>query len=226
MSDDFNLDYDDDIGDLSSTDSEDTATSEFDELEKELMAAEHALEQDSSDHKLHHIRSASEAAALEKVGRDAVPLDDIHANFPAYDIVSSDEIASVKTHIKEDGSPDIDGYKADFYKMLGYDKGDINRDAENIEHLREEKDVPLPQEILNAESREDILQYLHDKSVMRIPDNHVEDVINTLTEDAKKYPENFSFPQELSPEDYFQDRIKGIGIDSQDLISLINKKKI
>jgi hypothetical protein len=65
----------------------------------------------AANHSLYGRRYASEAAALTNIGGDAVNLDAAATkmggfkgdNYPTYDISSSQEVASVKTHWNADG---------------------------------------------------------------------------------------------------------------------------
>ena len=154
-----------------------------------------------------------EDLALEMLGGDTVNLNDmkipglIGGNYPTFDLSSSSELTSVKSHISKPGtiSPeDKKAYKADFAKMLGwgeraFDEGlsPIERDAKQISELPGR--IPIPTELSGA-SPDEIVKYMQDKTVMRIPDDHVEDVRQTLKVDIEKLPGNYFLPDNPTEE--------------------------
>jgi hypothetical protein len=155
-----------------------------------------------------------EVSASNIIGGDAVFLDEIAktakqegfkgypgGSFPTYDISSSSEITSVKSHLSGGDKiteQDIQAYLREFNEMLGHrvsnDKGiaPIQQDAKRIIYLRD-LGVPVPTEINNA-SQQEVVDYLRHKSIMRIPDDHVEAVKQRLYEIVQKDPEKYFLP--------------------------------
>jgi len=170
-----------------------------------------------------------EKSALDLIGGDAENLNNnpkledmgLHAgNYPNFDIFSSSEICSVKSHFTQDGSPNIQSYKNDFSKMLGSGKpyqdglSPLAQDAEQITECAA-KGIPIPNEIQGA-SQEQVVQFLKEKSVMRIPSDHVESVREALLTDAKEMPEKYFLPETPTEEQLqsLADRVQSTGLSS------------
>ena len=181
-------------------------------------------------------RICSESAALRFIGGDAISLDKFVTqhnvplkgwNYPIYDISSSQEIASVKTHWNGKGELDessIIRYQSDLSKQLGFNREflALSTDAKNIFLIRE-AGGPVPFQLSNA-GQEEAAVYLRDHSVLRIPDDHVDQVRLAVRASAKEMPDNFYLSNsEISRLDLLSKRIQGIGLTSSELLGIINK---
>lgn len=170
-----------------------------------------------------------EEAALKLIGGDAENLNNnpkledmgLHAgNYPNFDIFSSKEICSVKSHFTQDGSPNIQSYKNDFSKMLGwgkaYDSGlsPLEQDAKRITECAT-RGIPVPAEIQKA-GQDQVVQYLKEKSVMRIPTDHVGKVRSALVDDARNLPSNYFLPDNPTEEQLTRlgDRVQSTSLSS------------
>jgi hypothetical protein len=173
-------------------------------------------------------RYASEAAARAVIGGDAVDLDIATAghkghNFPTYDISSSSEIASVKTHWDN-----TDAYISDFHRQLGwgrsYDQGlsPVQLDARNIIQARDRGEIPVPRDLENANLAQ-VTDYLNRQSVLRIPDDHVKEVRDKLETLVTDLPHNYHLPDNPSQEQIKSvlDRIRPMGLTSTELREMI-----
>ena len=170
-----------------------------------------------------------EDAALTKLGSDAINLNDIgKGNFYTFDLSSSTELTSVKSHISKsyvDNSGQLtklglQTYTRDFRSMIGkrntgrIDKlSAIESDAKRMESLANEG-FPLPSEI-NSKNHAQTLNYLRNETVLRVPDDHVQMVRDALAKDLKTFPENYHFLANPSEEDLrsmVNHRVQGTGL--------------
>lgn len=155
-----------------------------------------------------------EVSALNTIGGDAVFLDGISKTakqegykgyrggfFPTYDISSSSEITSIKSHLSggnKIAEQDIQNYLREFDELLGYARSyergldPVQQDAERVAYWRDQG-VPVPAELQGA-SQEEIADYLKHKSIMRIPDDHVDVVKQRLHERVEKNPGHYFLP--------------------------------
>jgi hypothetical protein len=183
-----------------------------------------------------------EDAALMKIGGDAKNLNGDAAHkmrggqYPTFDISSSKEICSVKSHISQAGGPtqqDLAAYKTDFSHMLGWGRAYENgispkeQDAERIAILAKQG-TPIPGELKEADT-EQVASYLQNKSIMRVPENHVDEVRDFLAKDVRKNPENYFLPPELEPTDEqvqaIANRIQGTGLTSDETLNRLNTQQ-
>jgi hypothetical protein len=181
-----------------------------------------------------------EAAALKIIGGDAENLNNnpklegmgLHGgNYPNFDIFSSSEICSVKSHFTQDGDPNIQTYKNDFSKMLGWGKAykdglsPLEQDARRISESAA-RDVPIPSEIKGA-NQEKVVQYLQEKSTMRVPSNHVDEIREALVEDAKNLPSNYFLPENPTEEQLksLADRVQSTGLSSMETFEQMNSEQ-
>jgi hypothetical protein len=170
-----------------------------------------------------------EVFAKDTIGNGAVLLDEanipglVGGKFPTYDISSRTEIASVKTHINPNGdltNNEIREYRYDFGKMLGIRRNfsdgmdPVEQDAERIAAIRD-LGIPVPDEI-NEANQEEIADYLHLNSVLRIPDDHVESVRQELTSDIRAFPQKYCLPENPTEEQVQSvvGRVRGTGCSS------------
>lgn len=180
-----------------------------------------------------------EEAALKTIGGDAYNLNGEAASgmlgnqFPTYDICSSSELASVKSHISQPGqctASDIAAYKSDFSHMLGWDRAyerglsPLEQDAERVCSLTG-KGFPTPSEIKSA-GPEQTVNYLKKNSVMRIPDDHVQAVRQALEPDIRSLPENYFLPADPSDQQVqaVLKRVQGSGLSSTETARLMNEQ--
>lgn len=200
-------------------------------------AAEQALvdKGDTADKLLDARRHASEAAARATLGGDATNLDDAVKGlglkgdtFPTYDLTSSAGVASVKTHWGMDGSLNDSArgtYQREFRKMLGWGRevGALKQDGHNIITVRD-SGVPVPDSLRQA-APELAGQYLRDRSLFMIPDDHVASVKADLRAKLLDLPGNYFLPPNPSEEQVMSvlDRVRGIGLSSQELQDIIGR---
>ncbi len=206
--------------------------------EKARQAAEQALiaKGVTADRLLDARRHASEAAARATLGGDATILDGAAENlgmkgnnYPTYDISSSNQVASVKTHWADDGSLSDSArqaYQRDFSHMLGWgrDVGALEQDGQNIISARD-KGVPVPEGLAIATTAEQAAQYLRDNSILMVPDDHVAIVRADLRARILELPDNYFLPPNPTEEQIASllGRVRGIGMTSQELQAMIAK---
>lgn len=178
-----------------------------------------------------------ESAALKSIGGDAINLNGgVKANFPTFDISSSQEICSVKSHISQDGAltdQNINSYIHDFDHMLGWGRDityneldgkllPIEQDAKRIADLQG-KGMPIPEAISNASSNQ-IVEYLKHDTVMRIPTDHVSAVQDEIERKAREIPENYylSNPPTDNEITALRDRVKPTGLTAGETLNQLN----
>lgn len=173
-----------------------------------------------------------EIAAKNIIGGDAMNLNEIVTNFPTYDITSSTEIASVKSHMNsgtELSNKDINHYVDEFHEMIGWRKPDpnskceldpikIQQDAQRIVEVRD-AGLPIPSILRNA-GQEEIGEYLKYSSSFRIPDDHVESVQKALEAHFREFPENYYLGSNPTDEQIksMVNRVKGTGLNSAETL--------
>lgn len=182
-------------------------------------------------------RYASEAAARTTIGQDATDLD-IAArklsmkgnNYPTYDVSSHREVASVKTHWSGEGElkdTALGAYRSDFSHMQGWGRSEdaLEHDARNIIAVRD-SGVPVPEDLTRA-SEGEAARYLRDHSVLRIPDDHVQEVQTRLAADARSLPNNYFLSDHPSDTDIARvtDRVRGIGVTSDELREITERRR-
>ena len=151
-------------------------------------------------------------------------------NFPTYDVSSQQEVASVKTHWNGEGEladTAMAAYCRDFSHMQGWGRSEdaLEQDARNILAARD-SGVPVPRELERA-SESDTARYLRDQSVLRIPDDHVQEVQASLAADARTFPSNYFLSDHPSDADiaHITDRVRGIGVTSDELIEITERRR-
>lgn len=180
-----------------------------------------------------------ESATLNTIGGDAINLNGDAAKgyrggkYPTFDISSSTEICSVKSHISQDGvltNQNVNGYIHDFEHMLGWNRDiayneldgkllPIEQDAKRIADLQG-RGIPIPESLSNASS-DRIVEYLKHDTVMRIPEDHVSAVQDELERKAREIPENYylSNPPSNSEIATLRDRVKSTGLTAEETIN-------
>lgn len=213
----------------------DRAADDVETHKQARQAAEQALADKgvTSNRQLDARRHVSEAAARITLGGNAINLDEAAQklgmkgnNFPTYDIVSRDQVASVKTHWTDDGTLNDaarQAYQRDFNHMLGWGREvhALEQDGQNIVKARE-AGVPMP-DVLRTATPEQAAEHLRDHSVLLVPDDHVEAVRADLRARALELPENYflpSNPTEAQIEGLLQ-RVQGLGLSSGELRDII-----
>jgi hypothetical protein len=185
-------------------------------------------------------RKSSEAAALATAGAGARNLDqlcrdnpNLHLkgnNYPIYDLISPSEVASIKTYWAGDGAltPEaVNRYVRAFNRMLGSNRqpNALASDAGNLIAVCSNSTIEHPSD-LKLHSPTEVGKYLRDKSVLRIPDDHVDPVRDELARRMQQFPDNYYLPQSVS-EDSIREvvaaRVKGIGVDSTYLRELLGR---
>lgn len=197
-----------------------------------LLAAADAIEKSKVKDYIYYRRYASEAAAQAAIGGDAINLDTatkgyIGGNYPIYDISSSLEVASVKTHWNSSGDlsdTSVNSYVRDFDTLLGWNRevDALTNDGLNIIKAREQG-ISVPKDISSASGIEAGL-YLRDSGKLRIPDDHVKRVRDAIETRARKFPANYFLPESFGEQDIYHlvNRIDGIGITSKQLQLLLS----
>ena len=179
-----------------------------------------------------------EEAALKMIGGDAVNLNH-HTelmgmglrggNYPTFDLLSSTEICSVKSHLNHDGGPKVQDYTIDFSNMLGWGKSFENglsplaQDAQRITECAS-RGIPIPNELIGANS-DQVVSYLQEKTIMRIPSDHVEAVRSALVAEAQKFPGNYFLPDNPAESHLQQlaERVQSTGLSGVEALEQLNE---
>ena len=215
-------------------------TPNFNDLTKQsksdaYLAASDALKNNKVDKlRLKIIRLATEAAAQKTIGSDAIHLDSFVVNrnicqgdnYPLYDILSKNEIASVKTHFDKNGNLDnhaISRYTREFGEICGLrTEHKIKEDGKNIIKIRD-AGAPMPKGLENANENE-ASNYLQRYGVFRIPDDHVEkirtEIKNLYNTSESKF---FFFNKDEIDINKFIQRIQPIGLTSVEIFELVDR---
>lgn len=169
-----------------------------------------------------------EDAAAKKFGGDIVNLNDISGTdkFRTYDLISSEGIYSVKSHISESGEMKEwvkSAYMEDFDKLNGWTWSDsAQKDAQALNNLP--KSVPLPP-AFKGKSPEEQVNYLKNNSILCIPEDHVQVMRDHLRGKATEFPENYQLPENYTEEqmETLTQRIQGTGLTSSETKEMLNK---
>jgi len=181
-----------------------------------------------------------EEAALKLIGGDAENLNNNEKlesmglrgnNYPNFDVFSSSEVCSVKSHINQDGSANVQSYMNDFSNMLGWGKAHegglspLEQDAKRIKQSAS-MGVPVPTDLVGAGS-EKVVSYLQDNSIMRIPSDHVPEVRDALVEDAKQLPGKYFLPESPSEAQFenLSERVQSTGLSASETLEKMNSKE-
>ena len=181
-----------------------------------------------------------EESALKMIGGDAVNLNHHPeltgmgirgGNYPTFDIFSSTEICSVKSHINNDGGANIQNYKSDFSEMLGWGKAfdgglsPLEQDAQRITECAT-RGIPIPNELISADP-DQVVSFLQENTIMRIPTDHVEAVRSALVADAKQLPGNYFLPEDPSEAQLqsLADRIQSTGLSGAEIYDQLNSEE-
>jgi len=161
------------------------------------------------------------------LGGDVQNINDLaEDNFRTYDLISSEGVWSVKSHMGAEGElteSARQAYQTNFEYMLGW-----NRPADAVEMdvkaLRERlpNGTAMPK-ILQDGDLQDAARYLKNNSKLGIPEDHVEAVRQNLIDHARKYPETYGLSAQPGEEDLqgLSKRIQGTGLKAVDTPALV-----
>ena len=158
---------------------------------------------------------------------DAQNINDLAAeNFRTYDLISSEGIWSVKSHMSAEGEltdSALKTYHSNFKHMLGWNRSvdAVEMDVKALrDHLPEGTVVP---KALREGSLEEATDYLKNNSILGVPEDHVEAVRNNLIKHAREFPETYGLPASPSEEDFLKlsNRIQGTGLNASDTPALV-----
>ncbi len=161
---------------------------------------------------------------------DAQNINDLAAeNFRTYDLISSEGIWSVKSHMSAEGElteSAAKAYQANFDHLLGWNRSvdAVEMDVKALrDHLPEGTAVP---KALREGSLEEATDYLKNNSILGVPEDHVEAVRNNLIKHAREFPETYGLPASPSEEDFqkLSDRIQGTGLNASDTPALVKEQ--
>ena len=149
-------------------------------------------------------------------------------HFFVYDTVGGNTVGSVKVRgIRYYGTSTRNSksyfyaYMNDFYLAIGYKQDTkFEKAATCLLEAKEKQLIPISDEMQSVTDVETMKQYLYTHAVLYIPDNHVNELQEMLTQKIQECPEAFKQyglnddPTERDIQTYLQKRIKPIGIDS------------
>lgn len=144
------------------------------------------------------------------------------AHFKIYDIIGKIAVGSVKVRAIHDKSlsKHIKSlYIKDFYLAIGQDDEHRFRFESAAELLLEAKQkelIPIPVNMKQVETVEEMKSYLRQYGELYIPDNHVEEIRTEIQQRLLMFPENFGFKKLLTNEEIktFVYRVRPIGVTS------------
>lgn len=121
-------------------------------------------------------------------------------NFPCYDSTSTTAVRSVKTHSQGTESDIRARYTADFREAIGMrNPGKFDTAAQSLYAGRNV--LPVPQEIQQARSVQEVKHYLARNVQLQVPREHVEPVKEALRTSIYREPQLYNLsPSEATPE--------------------------
>jgi len=173
-----------------------------------------------------------EDAAIKKIGGDVTNLNDVTGNdkFRTYDLVSSEGVYSVKSHISESGELKSwvkNAYMRDFDKLIGWgtEVNSVELDAQALNQLPE--NVPLPADFRDK-SPEEQVEYLKNNSNLCIPEDYVQPMREHLREKAMENPKTYLLPEDYTEEQMttLTQRFQGTGLTSAETISELKEMEL
>lgn len=129
-----------------------------------------------------------EDAAVRKIGGDVGNINDLTVeNFRTYDLISSEGVFSVKSHLSSNGELTDwakSAYQANFDSLLGWGRevDAVERDAKAF-FDKIPSGTPSPKEIAQANLQQ-ATEFLKNKSVLCIPEDHVQGMREHLRDQA------------------------------------------
>ncbi|MEL7636838.1 MAG: hypothetical protein AAGU03_03665 [Anaerolineaceae bacterium] len=171
-----------------------------------------------------------EDSLKSKLGGDVQNINDLaEENFRTYDLISSEGIWSVKSHMGAEGElteSAKQAYQANFEHMLGWNRAvdALEVDAKALrERLPEGTAMP---KVLREGSLQEATDFLKNDSKLGIPEDHVENVRKNLIDQAREFPKNFGLPDQTTEEDLhnLSNRIQGTGLNAADTPALVKEQ--
>lgn len=171
-----------------------------------------------------------EDSLKSRLGSDAQNINDLAAeNFRTYDLISSEGIWSVKSHMSAEGElteSAAKAYQANFDHLLGWNRS-VDAVEMDVKALRDRlpEGTAVPK-ALREGSLEEATDYLKNNSILGVPDDHVEAVRNNLIKHAREFPETYGLPASPSEEDFqkLSDRIQGTGLNASDTPAFVKEQ--
>lgn len=171
-----------------------------------------------------------EDSLKSRLGSDAQNINDLAAeNFRTYDLISSEGIWSVKSHMSAEGElteSAAKAYQANFDHLLGWNRS-VDAVEMDVKALRDRlpEGTAVPK-ALREGSLEEATDYLKNNSILGVPEDHVEAVRNNLIKHAREFPETYGLPASPSEEDFqkLSDRIQGTGLNASDTPAFVKEQ--
>lgn len=111
-------------------------------------------------------------------------------NFPNYDVLSPQEVSSVKVHSLDDGQPRFADYREEFEQAVNPDSKGNRQAAERLLEIKaQEPDTwtqlspHLPRAVRNADSQPEVQAGLAERATLRIP----QDQVTAVRADLRSY---------------------------------------
>lgn len=171
-----------------------------------------------------------EDSLKSRLGGDVQNINDLaEDNFRTYDLISSEGVWSVKSHMGGGGQlteSAKQAYQANFEHMLGWNRSvdAVEMDAKALrERLPEGTAMP---NALRDGSLQDAADFLKNNSKLGIPEDHVEMVRKNLIDHAREFPETYGLPEQPGEEDFLKlsNRIQGTGLNAADTPALVREQ--
>ena len=171
-----------------------------------------------------------EDSLKSRLGGDVQNINDLaEENFRTYDLISSEGIWSVKSHMSAEGEltkSALNAYQANFEHMLGWNRSvdAVEMDAKALrERLPEGTAMP---KVLREGSPQEAADFLRNNSKLGIPEDHVEMVRKNLVEHAREFPETYGLPEKPGEEDLqkLSSRIQSTGLNAADTPALVREQ--
>ena len=164
------------------------------------------------------------------LGGDIQNINDLtQENFRTYDLISSDGIWSVKTHMTAEGKLNesgINAYLADFEHLMGWNRP-VGALEEDVKAFKEQipQGAPIP-DVLRKGSILEAVDFLKNHSTLGIPEDHVLRVKEALINRAREYPEIYGLSVKPDEQDLelLSNRIQGTGLKAVDTPALIREQ--
>lgn len=170
-----------------------------------------------------------EDSLKSQLGGDIQNINDLaEDNFRTYDLISSEGIWSVKSHMGGEGElteSAKQAYLANFEHMLGWNRS-VDAVEMDAKALRERlpEGIAMPKVLRNG-SLQDAADFLKNNSKLGIPEDHVEMVRKDLIDHAREFPETYGLPEQPGEEDLqrLSNRIQGTGLNAADTHAIVRE---
>jgi len=171
-----------------------------------------------------------EDSLKSRIGGDVQNINDLaEENFRTFDLISSEGIWSVKSHMGETGElteSAAKAYQANFEYLLGWNRSvdAVELDAKALRD-RLPEGISMPK-ALREGSVQEAADYLKNNAMLGIPEDHVEAVRKNLVDHAREFPDNYGLPEQPGEEDLrkLSNRIQGTGLNASDTPALVEEK--